>query len=376
MTEGLQMRTEDIQNVYRHDFASFIHFAFKELHPYVDYQHNWHIDVIAHYLSKVENGEITRLIINLPPRMLKSHCASIAFPAFVLGRDPRKKLLYLHNGQSLGRDLEGQCATLMQSRRYRALFPQNIIRQDSDRLLTSHGGHRCHMPIMSRLTGLGADMIIIDDPISTDDVKNQHERQRLNQQFDENILQRLNNKKSGAIILVMQRLHENDLTAHLLAKNEGWVHVDIPSIALKDETWDLPHGRTHKRLKREAMHPARESIDELVETLHSVGGYAFSYQYLQGQYKPHFGEYGEGGICLRPCTSEDFIDSGQTGHDMFALFKMKESALILPKVFGIGHDLVPDKRCKITQEDRERKFEKLYGIASSAPENHDYDPSE
>lgn len=369
------MRIEDIQNIYRHDFSSFVRFGFQELYPYADYQHNWHIDVIAHYLEKVENGEINRLIINLPPRMLKSYCACIAFPAYVLGRDPRKKLLYLHNGQSLGRDLEEQCAALMQSRRYRALFPQNIIRQGSDRLLTSHGGHRRHMPIMSRLTGLGADMIIIDDPISTDDVKNPHDRVRLNQQFDENILQRLNNKKAGAIIVVMQRLHEDDLIAHLLAKNEGWTRVDIPSIALKDETWDLPHGNTHKRLKREAIHPARESINDLVDILHSVGGHAFAYQYLQGQYKPHFGENGKGGMCLHPCTSEDFIDSSQTGHNIFAFITMQESQLILPKIFGIGHDLVPDKIREISQEEREIKFDKFYDKTSEFVRNHDYDLS-
>lgn len=336
------MQVEDIQNIYRHDFSSFTRFAFQELYPHADYRHNWHIDVVAHCLSKVERGEINRLIINLPPRMLKSHCASVAFPAYVLGRDPRKKLLYLHNGHSLGRDLEEQCAALMQSRRYRALFPQNIIRNDSDRILTSYGGQRRHTPIMSRLTGIGADMIIIDDPISTNDVKNQYERERLNQQFDENILQRLNNKKSGAIVLVMQRLHKHDLTAHLLAKNEGWVHVDIPSIALKDEVWNLPHGRTYTRLKHEVIHRERESADDLTKVLKSVGGYAFSYQYLQGQYTPHFGETGEGGIWL---PNIGFV-------------KMQEAELILPRVFGIGEDPCPaaGMRVRMTEEEFENFF--------------------
>ena len=367
------MRIEDIQNLYRHDFNSFIRFSYQELYPYAEYQHNWHIDVIAHHLSQVEAGKIKRLIINLPPRMLKSHCASVALPAYILGRDPRKKLLYLHNGRSLGRDLEEQCAALMQSRRYRALFPQSAIRQEQNRLITSFGGMRQHMPMMSRLTGLGADIIIIDDPMSTDDAKSKQERERLHQQFDENILQRLNNKKSGAIVLIMQRLHEDDLTAHLLKKEEEWVHISMPSIAIKDEVWNLPNGKTHTRLKRAAIHPERESVDDLVETMEMVGGHAFSYQYLQGQYKPKFGEYGEGGYCLQPCTSEDFYDKSQPGHDIFAFVTLKESQLILPKVFGVGDDLVPDFIRTLTPEEKKREFEETLKRAEEFAKNHDYD---
>lgn len=343
------MRVDDIQNMYRHDLGSFFHFAHHELNPHKIYQDNFHIGVMAHYLNMVISGKIRRLIINIPPRMLKSHCASVAFPAYVLGRDPRKKLLYLHNSRALGRDLQEQCAALMATRRYRALFPQNIIRPDGDRLLISLGGGRQYALMMARLTGLGADYIVIDDPISTDDAHNAHERARLNRQFDENILQRLNDKKSGAIILITQRLGEDDLTAHLLAKEEGWVHVSMPAIALEDELWNLSHGRTHKRCKGEALHPARESAEDLIGILESIGGHAFAYQYLQGQYKPRFDETGRGGIWLP--------DIG--------FVTLNESDLILPRVFGIGDDPCPDgMRTRLTEEE----FQKKYGSLRHDPE--------
>ncbi len=112
----------------------------------------------------------------------------------------------------------------------------------------------------------------------------------------------INDKKNGAIVLVMQRLHEDDLTAHLLAKDEGWVHLNLPAIAMQDEIWNLPYGQTYLRKKGEALHEARESREQLVGILKAIGGHPFSYQYLQGAYKPRFGDTGHGCIWLRPDT--------------------------------------------------------------------------
>ncbi len=199
------MKIEDFQNMLRLDLTCFTRFAFNILHPHAQYQHNWHVDLMARALTQVSNGEIKRLIITMPPCMLKSHCVSIAWPAWELGRDPLKKFLCLHASNALGRDLDAACLELMESRRFRALFPSTRIGLKKNKLCTSFGGHRQFMPINGRLTGLGADIIIIDDPISTTDARDPKARQLLHQQFDDNILQRLNNKKDGAIVLVMQR---------------------------------------------------------------------------------------------------------------------------------------------------------------------------
>ena len=367
------MKTEDYQKILRHDFGSFIRFAFKELHPYADYQHNWHIDVMAHYLTKVVNGECNRLIINIPPRMLKSHCASIALAAWLLGRDPRKRLLYLHGSKVLGLELEDACLQLMNSRRYRATFPGTVIKEETGKLITNFGGRRQFMNIMSRLTGLGSDIIIIDDPISTADARDKGARRRLRQQFDENILQRLDDKKNGAIVLIMQRLHEDDLSAHLLAKNESWVHVNIPAVAMQDETWNLPYGKTYKRRKSEILHPTRESKDQLLEILHSIGGYAFAHQYIQGAYKPQFGDEGEGCLWLTPMREGIFWDARKDPSHPHGFYPFTEKDLILPRVFGIGEDpYPPDMRHRLTTEEwligaeiqREKMFERERKIAA------------
>lgn len=344
------MKIEDIQNIYRHDFGSFIRFGFHTLHPGTDYHHNWHVDVMAHYLTKVLNGECKRLIINMPPRMLKSHCASVALPAWLLGRDPRKRILYLHGSKALGLELEEACLELMKSKRYRALFPTTIIKEEKGKLGTSFGGRRQFMTITSRLTGLGSDIIIIDDPVSTAEVREEGARRRLQQQFDENILQRLDDKKNGAIVLAMQRLHEEDLSAYLLAKNEGWVHLNLSAVAMQDECWNLPYGRIYERKKGDILHPARETRDQLIETLLSVGGHGFSYQYLQGSYKPHFGDAGEGCIYITPFREGVFWDARKEQRYLHGFYHFTEKHLILPRVFGIGQDpCPPDMRQSLTK---------------------------
>ena len=335
----MKMKIEDFQNMLRHDLTCFTRFAFNILNLHAEYQHNWHIDAIAWALMQVEAGNIKRLIINMPPRTLKSHCASIAFPAWLLGRDPLKKILYLHASSALGRDLDEACFDLMTSSRYRGLFPSTRTTLKKNKICTNFGGHRQFMSINGRLTGLGADIVIIDDPISTADARDPKARQLLHQQFDDNISQRLNN--DGAIVLVMQRLHENDLTAHLLAKNEGWMHLNLPAIAMQGEVWDLPHGRTHQRQAGDLLHADRKSIDKLLDTLDSIGGYAFAQQYMQGAYKTRFGEEGRGSVFITPFREDEEWDPRTSPPGLHGFYRFDEGEFIRPKVFGIGEDPLP-----------------------------------
>lgn len=344
-------RIELIKNMYRHDFSSFNGFAFQALYPHMKYHDNWHIHALAEVLSRAERGEVQRLIINMPPRMLKSFCASVSLPAWILGRDPHKKILCLHSGNTLGQELHESCLRLITNPRYMGVFDHMAVAPQSRRFSTSFGGGRQYMSIHEPLTGLGADYIIVDDPISTMDAQNEHERRRLNGQFDQNILQRLNNKKSGVIILVMQRLHEHDLSAHLLAKNEGWELISMPAIAMQDETWKLPRGQIYIRKKGEPLHKERETHEQLADILRSIGGYPFAYQYLQGQYKTKFGEAGEGGVWLEPTREGEFYDMYDSPQRPQGLFRMNEIDFMLPRIFNIGEDPIPANAREPTMEE-------------------------
>lgn len=285
----MKISAEQMQALYRHDFGSFARFAFHELHPSVEYLHNWHIDVLTNALRKVEAGEITRLIITLPPRMLKSHCASIAFPAWVLGRNPAKKIVCLSGSYDLSSDLENSFYQLVQSNRYRALFPSFSYTMSSKRIITPHGGFRKSACMDSSLMGVGADIVIIDDPLSAQKAQDEPERSFINQAYDQNVYQRMNDKKTGAIIIVMQRLHEDDLCGHVLRKSDGWHHINLPAFALKDKVWHLPRGQTFTHHKWEALHPEREPLDDLMDVRDAIGAKAFSSQYLQLQAQPQYG---------------------------------------------------------------------------------------
>src|SRR5215471_4781910 len=114
------------RHILRHDFAAFAHRAFLELNPQPRFEPNWYLEVLAAKLDDVRRGRCRRLIINIPPRHLKSHMASIAFPAWLLGHDPAKQVLAISYGQELSDKLARDCRALMMSAFYKALFETRI----------------------------------------------------------------------------------------------------------------------------------------------------------------------------------------------------------------------------------------------------------
>lgn len=204
-------------HILRNDFSAYMHRSFLELYPSIPYHPNWHIDAMAAVLEAVRRGEHRRLIINVMPRHLKSFAASIAFPSWVLGHDPTQQLISMTYGQDLSDDLARTCRKLMQSRFYQSLFDTRL---SPDRLAiadfaTTKGGYRLATSVGGALTGRGANIIIIDDPLKADDALSDTRRQAVNDHFDNTVRSRLNNQNTGAIIIVAQRLHSNDLVAHV-----------------------------------------------------------------------------------------------------------------------------------------------------------------
>jgi predicted phage terminase large subunit-like protein len=130
------------------------------------------------------------------------------------------------------------------------------------------------------MTGRGANLIIIDDPIKPLDAVSDVRRKRVNDWFDTTVIQRLNDKARDAIIVVMQRVHENDLAGHLLEK-EGFVHLCLSAIAPADEKILVQHGQYHHRGEGEVLHPERESFEDLMRIKADIGSHAFVTQYLQ-----------------------------------------------------------------------------------------------
>jgi hypothetical protein len=204
-------------HIMRNDLASFTMRTFYELHPQGRFLHAPFIDLMASTLVGCLKGESKRLIITLPPRHLKSHCVSVAFAAWLLGHHPSKHVICASYGQELAEQHARDCRTIMRSAFYQRVFgpilgPRQAV-HDFDTI--AHGSRRA-TSVGGPLTGLGADFLILDDVQTPND--SDVERRGANHWFDNTLMSRLNNPETGVIIIVMQRLHQDDLIGHLLQR--------------------------------------------------------------------------------------------------------------------------------------------------------------
>jgi hypothetical protein len=191
---------------------------------------------MAAKLAACYRGKIRRLIINIPPRHLKSLCASIALPAWWLGHDPTAQILCVSYGQELADKHARDCRTVMSSTFYQRVFPTRISpqKQSVPEFATTRQGFRFATSVGDVLTGRGGDIIIIDDPLKPDEALSHAQRKAVNEWYDHTLISRLNDKQAGCTILIMQRLHQDDLVGHVLER-EPWEVISFPAIAEQDE---------------------------------------------------------------------------------------------------------------------------------------------
>jgi predicted phage terminase large subunit-like protein len=273
-----------LQALLRDDFRAFLHKVFLTLAPGQTYIHTWHVEAIAHQLERVRRGEIKRLIINMPPRSLKSIAASVGFPAFVLGLDPSRRIICVSYSGDLAKKHSNDFRAVLESPWYRSAFPTTRIgpfkNTETEIELTARG-FRMATSVGGTLTGRGGDIIIIDDPLKPDDALSETKRSGANQWFTNTLLSRLDDKRTGAIVVVMQRVHMDDLTGFLTEHSNEWEILSLPAIAPRDETIPLWGGKTHLRKLGEALSPDREPAYVLDLLKLQLGSDAFSAQYQQ-----------------------------------------------------------------------------------------------
>ena len=263
--------------------SAFTEAAFDVIVPGGRLKRNWHFRAIAHVLERAVRGLERRVIINLPPRNVKSIFASVALPAWILGRDPTQSVICLSYSRDLAVKLSNDTRLLMTSQLYRDVFPGTVLsgRKNTEAdFETTRGGFRMASSVGGVLTGRGAQFIVIDDPIKPLDALSDTIRTGTNEWFDQTVLSRLNDKTDGVIIVVMQRLHVDDLAGHLMARR-GWTLLNLPAIAEVDERIPLGFGKHKHRRAGELLHPEREPAEVLAELKAGLGTAGFAAQYQQ-----------------------------------------------------------------------------------------------
>jgi predicted phage terminase large subunit-like protein len=278
-----------LRAILRRDFPSFVEKVFNTLSPGQKFVPGWHLKAIAYQLERVRRGEIRRLIINMPPRSLKSMMASVAFPAFVLGHDPTRRIICASYAVDLAIKHSNDFRTILRDPGYQLIFPGTRIGRYKDtesEIELTQRGYRIATSVGGTLTGRGGNIVIIDDPMKPIDSLSDPKRNAVNEWFRSTVLSRLDDKIADSIIVVMQRLHIDDLTGFLLQQSDDWTILSLPAIAEGPETIPLAGGGFYSRQAGEVLAPEREPLEILESLRRQMGSDQYSAQYQQAPVPP------------------------------------------------------------------------------------------
>lgn len=284
-------------------FAAFVKQAWHIFEP-APLQWSWHMEAICNHLEAVARGEIRRLLINVPPRSGKSNLTAILWPAWVWAVIPRTQFFCISYAASLSVEHSVKCRQVIESDWYRtqyargwALAPDQNVKSDYQNTM---GGRRIASSIEGGITGRGADIILVDDPISAEESYSQASRDRAWRSMNEAMATRFNDPKTGRGVVIMQCFTEDDPSGRILEANKrgaGWEHLMIPaefeperrSITYRNVERKNGHieivreefFRDPRQTAGELINPDRIPREEIERIKASLGAFAFAGQYQQ-----------------------------------------------------------------------------------------------
>jgi predicted phage terminase large subunit-like protein len=213
--------------------SDFMQLCWEHIEPGVELEWSWHLDAICEHLEAVLDGEIKNLAINIPPRSLKSNTCAVIFPVYGWIRKASLKFLFSSYSQQLSTRDSLKCRRLVQSPWFQQRWGSRVtITGDQNvktRYDTEAGGFRFATSVGGTVTGEGGDILVVDDPLNLRDALSDAKREAALNWWDLAWSSRLNDPRNGAKIIVMQRLHEKDLTGHVLDREPDlWTHLCLP----------------------------------------------------------------------------------------------------------------------------------------------------
>ncbi|WP_170482818.1 phage terminase large subunit [Ruegeria arenilitoris] len=284
----MEITDDEVRKVYGNSLYALVRRGFSILNPGEEFIDGLYLRALCHALERVATGETKRLIITLPPRFMKSQVASVAFPAWLLGRNPSEKIVCASYSSSLAEDFGRQTRDLMRSASYRHTFPWTTIdpsKSAADEFHTTEKGRRISASVGGTLTGKGGNILIYDDLMKADDALSLVKRDNCHTWFLNTAASRLNNPKEGAIVVIAQRLHVDDLIGRLLPLGD-WEVLNLPAIATEPQVLPLAGEAIWERKIGDLLHEERVDAAELERIRRELGTTTFEAQYQQSPVLP------------------------------------------------------------------------------------------
>lgn len=316
----------------KRSLKEFTKSSWPTIEPGRDFHDNWHIDAISEHLQAVVEGDIKRLIINIPPRHMKSISVAVALPAWTWTIQPEKRFLFASYASSLSVRDSVKCRRLISSPWYQHHFGDKFDltgdQNQKQRFENDKTGMRIATSVDGALTGEGGDIIVIDDPHNVREAESSAVREGVLDWWDQAMQTRLNDPKTGAFVIIMQRVHENDLTGHILAnEHDDWDHLCLPAryeIGHPSETKSSLSFTDPRTKEGELLWPERIDEQTLANLERSLGTYAAAGQ-LQQRPMP------KGGGILRaewwvPWESDDLPEIEYVMQSYDTAFSTKEKS--------------------------------------------------
>lgn len=282
----------------RLSFWDFVRLSWPVIEPATPFGSNWHLEAIAEHLSAVSRGEIRRLLINMPPRHGKSSLVSVLWPCWDWISSPSRRWLCASYAHALALRDAVKSRRLILSPWYQARWPHIRLLADQNtkgRYDSVDAGYRIATSVDASVTGEGGDIVLVDDAHNAMDAGSEAVRQATLDWWDQAMSTRLNDPRTGAYVIVMQRLHDQDLAGHLLAQG-GWDHLCLPTeyeptrrVYVGGRLEERPSsecatsiGWTDPRSEPGALlWPARFGAEQVAQAKLVLGDYGFSAQHQQ-----------------------------------------------------------------------------------------------
>lgn len=283
-----QLTTADVKAIEREycgrSLSNFIKRSWSQVDPQ-PYVHGWHVDAMGEHLEACAKGDITRLLVNIPPGTSKSTASSVFFPAWLWGPFgwPGARIIGASYEQSLATRDNRKTRLLIDSEWYQKHWPTKLTSDQNEKtgFENEARGFRQSCAVKS-MTGKRGDFVIWDDPLSPEKAYSEAERDTANRVFAETLPTRLNNPEKSVIIVIMQRLHENDVSGYILARDLGYEHLCLPMEYEPERACKTSIGFSDPRKKSgELLFPKRFSSKVVERDKAVMGSFATAGQFQQ-----------------------------------------------------------------------------------------------